>query len=122
LDEMRQKNYQAMFAQLRTLAEQEIEAGTKLSAEQKSAAKQLSAKWFDTLSAGAQSGILDGFVESWQTAEGNRTFVLGGVVPDSQAIVAMLELIPQARPGSEVELNAEQHAEHSIHRLTVSEE
>lgn len=122
LDEMRQKNYLAMFAQLRTLAEQEIETDAKLSAEQKAASKKLSAAWFDSLSAGAQSGVLDGFVESWQAADGKRTFVLGGVVPDSQAIVTMLELLPQARPGSAVELNVEQHAEHAVHRLTVSED
>lgn len=121
LSEMRQKNFQEMADLLSSRTAKEIDASETRTDEQKAASKKVSELLFAMFQEGIKTGMLDGFVEAHKNESGHNTFVGGMKAANGESAREILELFPQTKEGRQVEMDAAEHGDVKIHKVTFAE-
>jgi hypothetical protein len=113
LDELRQRNFQASLKLSRPVALQQIAKNTKLDAQQKTHAQQVSDLIHDVLEHAATNGLLDGFVDA-RPAANNLYAAVGGLRVDGAIVLRGLQGIKDG-----VQMGVDREGDVEIHSVAL---
>lgn len=119
LDEMRQENLLELFRLLHSQEVARIDEDKTREKDEKQGARELSDRLLKFFETTVNAGLADGFVEVHANASGKHTAVGGFKAVDGHDLVEALELIPRARNGQKVEIDADKAGNVRIHRAVV---
>lgn len=121
LVETQQKNLKELSKLMRARALKERETKEGRTAEEKAAGNKVTEMFFDLLDSGIDMGRFDGFAEGKKNASGKMVLIGGVKVPNGDAAIEMLKLVPQSKIGRKVEMDADSEGEVKIHKVIVPE-
>lgn len=120
LDDVRKAHAKDFFKAVRAPLAAEISKRPGKTEPQKAAMKTAMGHFLEMLDAGAEMGVIDGFIECFPTAPGKNVMVGGMRAADGKAAEAIIKILPEIKP----DWNAKSQSEHgsvTIHEITIPE-